>query len=132
MTSGRSEYNFMDDLASYTGSEVYYRVKVVRKNGGISISNVINLKLEGIRGLQLAPTVVRNDLQIRFNNPRTQDIVIRVVNVAGQVAMTNRSTLGAGNATINLSGFDKLSNGTYTVQVFSGNSVQQGKIMVQH
>lgn len=125
-------YDYTDELGTFNGSDVYYRVRVVRKNGGISYSNVVALKLETIRGLQLAPTLVNSDLQVRFNNGRTQDVIIRVVNVSGQVVMTNRSMVNAGNASINLSGFDRLANGSYTVQVFSGSAVQQGKILVQH
>ncbi len=126
------EYNFTDDLGAYSGNDVYYRIKLVNKNGSISISNVISLKIDGIRGLQLLPTLVRNDLQIRFTNPKTQDINVRVVNIAGQVVVNYRTNVSAGNASINLNGFDKLSNGTYNVQIFTGSSVQQGKIVVQH
>lgn len=126
------EYNFADDLHSFVGNDAYYRVKMVRKNGTVSYSNIISLKLAGINGLQLMPTAVRSDLQVRFNNPKQQTVNIRVINMNGQVVMNNIQQAAAGNISINLSGFERMAVGTYSVQVFAGNTVHQGKIIVQH
>jgi hypothetical protein len=126
------EYNFADDLHAFVGNDAYYRVKMVRKNGTVSYSNIISLKLAGINGLQLMPTAVRSDLQVRFNNPKQQSVNIRVINMNGQVVMNNISQAAAGNISINLSGFERMAVGTYSVQVFAGNTVHQGKIIVQH
>lgn len=127
-----TRYSFTDNMHGFSGNEAYYRVKLVRKNGTVSYSNVLSLKMAAISGLQLAPTLVRTDLQVRFNNVRQQDVQIRVVNMAGQVVNVQKQNVGSGNISLNLGGFERLPNGTYTVQVFAGTSVQQGKIVVQH
>lgn len=126
------EYAFTDDLQGFAGNDAYYRVKMVRKNGTVSYSNIISLKLAGITGLQLMPTAVRSDLQVRFNNSRQQTVNIRVINMNGQVVMNNVTQAAAGNISINLSGFERMAVGSYSVQVFAGNNVYQGKIIVQH
>ena len=126
------EYNHVDDLAGFSNGDAFYRVKMIRSNGNVSYSNVSGLKLATITGLQLMPTVVQSNLQVRFKNSRSQDVTIRVMNINGQAVMTQTSKLGAGNATISLNGFERLTNGTYSVQVFAGSTVTQGKIVVQH
>ncbi|MCA0383362.1 MAG: T9SS type A sorting domain-containing protein [Bacteroidetes bacterium] len=125
-------YNYADDLHAFVGNDAYYRVKLVRKNGTVSYSNVISLKLAGISGLQLTPTMVRSDLQVRFSNPKAQDVSVRVLNMAGQVVIQQKTTQPAGNISINVGGLERMPVGTYTVQVFAGNNIQQGKIIVQH
>jgi hypothetical protein len=80
-----NSYNHIDDLHAFAGNEAFYRVKMVRRNGSVSYSNIVNLKMAAITGLQLTPTVVSSDLQVRFNNPRSQDVSVRVINMAGQV-----------------------------------------------
>lgn len=132
MSANGREYNHVDDLSAFTGSDAFYRVKLVRTNGAVSYSNVISLKLATITGLQLMPTIVQSNLQVRFNNTRSQDVTIRVMNISGQAVMTQTSKLSAGNASISLNGFERLTNGTYSVQVFAGTTVTQGKIVVQH
>ncbi|HSC54875.1 MAG TPA: T9SS type A sorting domain-containing protein [Phnomibacter sp.] len=126
------DYTFVDDLQSFVGKDAYYRVKMVRKNGSVSYSNIISLKLAAISGIQLMPTAVNTDLQVRFNNQKHQPVNIRVINMAGQVVMSNTSQAAVGNTSINLSGFERMPAGTYNVQVFAGNQIQQGKIVVQH
>lgn len=125
-------YHFVDELQGFSGSEAFYRVKMVRKNGNVSYSNVVNVKLAAIAGIQFTPTMVRSDLQIRFNNPKAQDINIRVVSMGGQIVANHRMNASAGNVSLNVPGFERIPNGTYTVQVFAGNDIQQGKIVVQH
>jgi hypothetical protein len=125
-------YNFVDELQGFSGNEAFYRVKMVRKNGNVSYSNVVNVKLAAIAGIQFTPTMVRSDLQIRFNNPKSQDISIRVVSMGGQIVANHRMNASAGNVSLNVPGFERIPNGTYTVQVFAGNDIQQGKIVVQH
>jgi hypothetical protein len=132
MSANGREYNHVDDLSAFTGADAFYRVKLVRTNGAVSYSNVISLKLATITGLQLMPTVVQSNLQVRFNNTRSQEVVIRVMNITGQAVMTQTSKMSAGNASISLNGFERLANGTYSVQVFAGTTVTQGKIVVQH
>jgi hypothetical protein len=132
MSANGREYNHVDDLSAFTGSDAFYRVKLVRTNGSVSYSNIISLKLATITGLQLMPTVVQSNLQVRFNNTRSQDVTIRVMNISGQAVMTQTSKMSAGNASISLNGFERLTNGTYSVQVFAGTTVTQGKIVVQH
>jgi hypothetical protein len=127
-----TRYSFTDHMQGFSGNEAYYRIKLVRKNGTVSYSNILNLKMAAISGLQLTPTMVSTDLQVRFNNVRQQDVQVRVVNMAGQVVQVQKQQAGAGNISLNLGGFERLPNGTYTVQVFAGTSVQQGKIVVQH
>lgn len=129
--SGR-DYSFVDDLNSFAGSDAYYRVKMIRKNGSISYSNVIILKLANITGLQVIPTLVQSHAQVRFKNSRSQMVTIRVLNGIGQTVMMYNTQLGVGNATITLNGFERMPNGTYNVQVFTDQSVQQAKIVVQH
>lgn len=132
LSANGREYNHVDDLSAFTGSDAFYRVKLVRTNGAVSYSNIISLKLATITGLQLMPTIVQSNLQVRFNNTRSQDVTIRVMNITGQAVMTQTSKLSAGNASISLNGFERLTNGTYSVQVFAGSTVTQGKIVVQH
>jgi len=125
------EYNYIDNLHAFAGNDAYYRVQMVRKNGTVSYSNIISLKLAAVTGLQLSPTAVRSDLQVRFNNPKQQVVNIRVINMAGQAVINNKSQASAGNISINVSGFERLAAGTYSVQVITGNTVQQGKVIVQ-
>lgn len=127
-----NSYNYTDDLHGYMANDAYYRVKLVRKNGTVSYSNIINLKLAAISGLQLTPTIVTSDLQVRFNNPKQQEVSVRVINMAGQVVALQKAIQPAGNISINVGGLERMPVGAYTVQVFAGNSIEHGKIIVQH
>jgi hypothetical protein len=129
--SGMS-YQFIDNLYGFAGNDAYYRVKLVRKNGQVSYSNMLKVKMATLTGVQFTPTVVKTDLQVRFNNPRQQDIMLRVVSLSGQVVSTQRFQAAEGNVSLNVPGFERLPNGTYVVQMSFGTQTEQAKILIQH
>jgi hypothetical protein len=84
---------------------------------------VVQVKLAAIAGMQCTPTMVRSYLQIRFHNPKAQDINIRVASKGGQMVANHRMHASAGNALLTVPGFARMPNSMHTVQVSAGNHV---------
>lgn len=127
-----NSYQFTDALANYNNTEAYYRVALVRPGGKELISNTWTTKLGTISGLQLAPTLVSSKLLIRLNSKAAQTASIRVLNSNGQVVMNQSAGLEKGYSNIQLTGLEKLTPGTYMVQIHANNTILQGKIVVVH
>jgi len=131
-TMGVNGNEFMDDLASFTGWEAFYRIALAKPNGAILYSNTWSATLPVVAEFQVAPTLVNDKCMLKLNNRKAQAVQIRVVNANGQIVMNLTAQTVAGVQNIPISGFVKLTPGSYHIQIIGGNAMVQRRIMVMH
>lgn len=119
--AGRNEvsnnYSFSDNSAP-TGA-LYYRLKLVSKDGVYSYSKVeeVNLSCSGKGNIQVYPTLTNGMINIKLPTGYERSI-IRIINSIGQEVATDATNNLFRN--INLKG---LASGTYLVQVINNNEI---------
>jgi hypothetical protein len=131
-TMGATGNEYKDDLANFTGMEAFYRIALTKPNGAILYSNTWSATLPSVADFQVAPTLVNDKCLVKLNNRKAQAIQIRIVNANGQVVMNYSAQTVAGVQNIQISGLEKLTPGSYHIQIIGGNAMVQRRIMVMH
>jgi trimeric autotransporter adhesin len=124
-TTTTINYSYTDnDVATLSSSTIYYRLKIVDRDGNFAYSNVITVSLSDITGrVTVFPNPVAAEAKVTMAAAFDGKAQWKVIDNAGRVVMQSTSQLrkGRNNIVINL---DKLSSGTYYLRV-SGAGIDQ-------
>ncbi|MEP7376279.1 MAG: T9SS type A sorting domain-containing protein [Chitinophagaceae bacterium] len=118
--SGRTNYDYTDDLTAVTGSIFYYRLKMVDIDGKFTYSPIVLVKKEAktINGIAISPNpIVSGATSVRFAASRPTTVDFKVVDISGKTLLQQKSKAYDGNNTITINNLDKLQPGTYILQM---------------
>lgn len=106
-SSNPISYSYLDTKLSYNnGSQIFYRLKLVDKDGSVKYSNHINIKpvFNGITIKNIYPTIIRKgdvvSVEVASDKARTINIVI--MDASGRSLHILKSDLSIGNNRINI------------------------------
>ena len=125
--TGQTKYGYadLDGLATKSLATVYYRLKMVDKDGKASYSNTVAVQPLGNRvGLTIYPNPVADDvLYVRINNAAATKLVFTIQDASGRIYQTITST----NSNIITIPVHNLAAGFYLLKAegSSGNSVER-------
>lgn len=78
-----NNYSILDMKA---GAVNYYRLKIIEKNGGITLSKVISVSLPGVRQrIYVLNNPFKNVINLRFANQPKEQVNLKLYNVAGSL-----------------------------------------------
>lgn len=129
---GVAYYTASDDISLLKGDQVYYRVKLIRKDGSIRYSSVLSLRnyTGNIDGFTITPNPVTSQTQLIIPSEKNQEGVIKIFNTVGALLEIRRVALANGSNIISLDGLEKWSTGIYPVQVFVGQKSYTQKMIL--
>ena len=122
------------NIYSYTHKDVanglhYYRLLQVDYDGAFEYSDIVTAQVRGDKGdVFVMPNPASNDILIQTKVPFTKDADFQILNMQGQVVLTNVLRKGTTELELNISDFPI---GIYYLQLFAGNEVIMKKIIKQ-
>jgi PQQ-dependent dehydrogenase (s-GDH family) len=124
-------YSFTDaDAGNQQSLLLYYRLKLVDINGSFKYSNVITISLADITGkLTVSPNPVVNELKVNILAPADGRIQWKLIDNTSRVILQNSEHVKKGNGNSFIINMNKLSRGSYYLNV-SGAGIDQ-KIKLQ-
>jgi len=116
-----STYTYSDVIN--TDGKLYYRLKMVDKDGSFTYSNIVSVSISNGFTFSLYPNPVKNNLTLHVENSKTEDVTLQVINILGRVVYQQQSHLNIGinNVSLNVS---NLAQGSYLL-VVKGDNTQQ-------
>jgi len=125
-------YVSSDNVSELTGDYVYYRLKIVSKNGSVQRSRILSLPLKAGTGtkLQLAPNPVSSHVQLTINSATDQTATIEFADQAGRIVNSYKTSISKGVNAINFKSFDGWPNGLYLVRVRTKEGMYTEKMML--
>ncbi len=101
-SSNPVSYSFLDTKASYNnGSQIFYRLKQVDKDGSIKYSNHINVKpiFTGITVKNIYPTIIKKSdvVSVEIASDKSREINIVVMDESGRSLQLLKTNLNIGN-----------------------------------
>lgn len=121
-TTSRTTFNFTDRPAA---SNLYYRIKSINSQGGISYSNVILLRkdqsAQEIAALKIFPNPVRDELKLAFATSGTGKVNFKVSAINGQVLWNKDEDITLIGDHIRKWNMNALKAGTYVLTVSFNN-----------
>ncbi len=128
----RQLYNYTDNNAAKLNADIlYYRLKMVDKDGRFAYSNTIKIKLaDASTSLSVYPNPVRSKAAIAFSAAIAGKYSVDVTDLNGKLIrrLHGVSAIGANNVVVDVSG---LAGGTYLITVTNNGNKESLKMVKQ-
>jgi PKD repeat protein/photosystem II stability/assembly factor-like uncharacterized protein len=123
-----NNYSFEDKLENinrWPSNTVYYRLKIIDKNGTIKTSNILQLQWSDVQQvlLTVSPNPFNNYIQI---NTKTAIQYVQLIGLNGQIVFSSNAV---SNERVNLSG--GIVKGNYLLKVYTDKGVVVEKVIKQ-
>lgn len=115
-SNGIDNYDFIDEeKINLEGSNLYFRLQSIDKNGSSSYSKTVTMKLNNPR-LILYPNPVRDILNAKVSSNKKETVIIKITDLQGKVAkqLSVQLNVGMNRLAINI---EALAKGAYTIEI---------------
>jgi hypothetical protein len=125
-----NNYNVNDQLYNITSNIVYYRLRIVDKDGKYNYSKIIPVKLgQPENSISVYPNPVDNYAILNLYSDKPGTGVVRLVDEAGRQILTKSFTVTNGNNSLLVDQLGHLPKGIYVIQVMVNNNLYNQKIV---
>lgn len=130
-SSVRTDYNFADNLSRVTVSKVYYRLKVVDRNGIVEYTNIIVIRLGDVKITSIYPNPFSDVIRLETDNKVREMARVNLYDVTGKVVMSKKQIVEVGGNLITISGLQKLPQGSYTIELSTDSGVKIAQKLIK-
>lgn len=127
------QYRFTDINAPLVHT-VYYRLKMVDKDGSFRYSNIVSVALEkvaAINEITVFPNPFKESVYIKTSAAAAGRIKITLMDLSGRVVDTQQADVEEGVSMIALNAADKLQSGVYFIRTDINGTVHTQKLVKQ-
>ena len=129
-SAGINDYFFQDDIGNTKGT-LYYRLKIVDKDGSFAYSKILNLTLySATNSIKVFPTIIAkgDKLNIAVKGAATQMLTYKIIDVAGRIVDQGNATTANNLAVVKPS----INSGFYYLHIICQDGLQhQTSIIIQ-
>ncbi len=123
-------YNVNDQLDNVNSNIVYYRLRIVDKNGKYTYSQVVPVKLDQPQNVfSIYPNPVDNYAVMNIHSEKPGTGMMRLMDNAGKPLMSKSFPVNNGNNSVLIDQLGFLPRGIYIVQVMVNNNLYNQKII---
>lgn len=128
----KQNYTYQDNNIPSGATVLYYKLRIVDKDGSFKYSNVVTVKVGAAKAKDflITPNPASTNAQIRFNADKAGQAQIIIFDAAGKAVMQQQASVFAGNNSIAINNIVKLSEGMYTVKMVTNNESFSTKLIV--
>lgn len=130
--ANQTPFAYTDNIASFNGDEIYYRIKLI-VNGQVSkISPVVMVHSNNNQVVTIAPNPASQSFSISMFNNTASIVEVSIIDVDGRVVMKHEQHITAGQNNFTINNINRLSQGLYHVQIKNGNELVRKKLIIKH
>ena len=123
-------YSVNDQLYNINSNIVYYRLRIVDKNGKYTYSKVVPVKLDQPENIiSVYPNPVDNSTTLNLFADKAGTGMLRLIDNSGKQLMVKSFTVLNGNNNIQIDQLGYLPRGIYVIQVLLNNNLYNQKIV---
>ncbi len=127
----QQNFSATDDISNASSNILYYRLKVIGKNGEIKYSNVLVIRSDYVNtDIVVSPNPSTDIVSIKFNAPKDGEAVVYLYDNAGKTVVTQKQKVSKGSNTIVLSDLNKFSTGVYEIKLSVAGESYTKKLMI--
>ncbi len=121
-------YSFTDNVTGIKATKIYYRLKMVDKDGKFEMSKVVSVTLanQGLRFI-IKPNPAKNYFVITHDASASSDALVNIIDFSGRSVFKQTITL-SGEQKINISALPK---GVYMVTIKTGYNITTQKLVIE-
>ncbi|MFM2358898.1 MAG: hypothetical protein RLY16_891 [Bacteroidota bacterium] len=128
-----TNYTHREDLFLTLSNQVYYRLKMVDRDGTFKYSQVITFRLNqtATANLKAFPMPYSSQLNLSYNSNNAQQAIVRILSMDGKVAVNTQVALQKGQNNLFINQAQQLPAGSYVLQLIMGDATETLKITKQ-
>ena len=127
----QQSFGATDNITSINSDVLYYRLKIIGKNGDIKYSNIIVIRLGNSKiDIKLTPNPAKDFVQVRLKAQKETDVTFRLIDIYGKVVLYQVNKVFNGDNVIDINGISKLSNGMYSLQILIQDDLVTKKLVI--
>ncbi len=113
------DYSYVDTTISKLQGVLYYRLRIVLKNGKVIYSHVSQVRLkESVKAsVQVLPNPVAQALKIKLNSPQQQAATLYIYDQQGRTVSSVRLKLKSGETIVEMNDIGYLGEGLYRIAI---------------
>jgi hypothetical protein len=119
INGAQETYNQDDNLAGIGVTKVYYRLRMIDNNGAAKISNVVIVRLGGIKISNIYPNPFVESVRVELDAKTKENAQVRIVDMNGKVVVMQQEQLQIGGNQFTINGLSRLAKGTYVIEVIT-------------
>lgn len=124
------DYVINDQLYNISGNIVYYRLRIVDKDGKYSYSKVVPVKLDTPESsLSVYPNPVDSYTILNMVSDKSATGILRLIDNSGKQILTKSFTVTTGNNSVMVDQLGNLPKGIYVIQVMINNNLYNQKVV---
>jgi hypothetical protein len=123
-------YTVNDQLYNVNSNIVYYRLRIVDKDGKYNYSKIIPVKLDQpVNSISVYPNPVDNYAIVNLYSDKPGNGMLRLIDEAGRQILMKSFTVIGGNNNLTVDQLGNLPKGVYVIQVMLNNNLYNQKIV---
>ncbi|MDE3249964.1 MAG: T9SS type A sorting domain-containing protein, partial [Bacteroidota bacterium] len=128
---GNNNYKTNDDISAVSASVLYYRIKIIDKNGNSRYSATVSVNNKAFNKLSVTPNPFVNYIQVQVPSDKAQAGMMRIVAASGQTVYSQHVQLVKGQNSFTIDGLSNVAKGVYYFELQQGQTITREKIMKQ-
>jgi hypothetical protein len=112
-------YSVNDNISSFTGAEVYYRLKQIDLDGRENYSNIISLKLKANQSANVSPIPFKDFVNVNFEWNKPEVVLAKIYSVQGKEVFFKKLLVSTGSNFLRIDNLSNLPSGNYFLQLVS-------------
>ena len=126
-------FSGVDNISSVSSNIIFYRLKVIAKNGQEVYSNVVLIRKTVIKiPVSVYPNPANDITSVQLYLEKETEVTISIKDATGRWVHTQKVKALKGNNKLPLTGLSRFSNGVYHVQILINNDLFTSKLIIQH
>jgi hypothetical protein len=122
-----------DNISGINNEIIYYRLKVIGKNGEIKYSNVLVVRKNLAKTpVSIMPNPASEYVSVRFFVEKETEVTLRLIDNIGKTIVLQKQKVLKGNNTVQVNGLGKYPAGVYSLQVLVNDEIVTKKIILEH
>lgn len=127
------KFSYQDADLSMTNNIIYYRIKVVSKDGVIKYSNVLTVRTSGLNNgkMKISPNPASSSVKIEFHSALRGIMELQLLDMTGKIVLREQRNVESGQNNIILNQLNSLSEGIYTIFIRIGDRLERERIVIK-
>ncbi|PWT96420.1 MAG: hypothetical protein C5B52_15825 [Bacteroidetes bacterium] len=128
-----SSFEFLDKDLNVNSTVIYYRIKVVNKDGLYKYSNILVIRLTTLASdkIRIMPNPASSSVNISLYSALKGEVEIKLVDMTGKLVMRRIDKIDVGNNTITLNQLGQMSDGIYTVLIRINDRIEHERLVIK-
>jgi hypothetical protein len=127
----QQQFGFTDDIAGIGSEIIYYRIKVVGKNGEIKYSNVLVIRKTKVNAtLQVMPNPAKDYVTLRMYIDKDAVTEVRLIDNIGRTVLHRQQKMLRGISVLQLNDLQRFAPGVYSLQLLYNNQLVTEKLII--